>query len=537
MPLTEEVDEINEYLKARRKKQELGELPRQDLTPSFVKRMSNALFGEKAKPKVPLQSMQPTYASPVAQSAVRKQLDAIMQERTTKPNPPSAPVRVAVPSSPKPLPSIPRYPESNVWTSAAKPTVTLPPKPAPILRTPTPVPVPAAKAPLNSPWGFWNKTPAPNPSAPAPSVSLPPRAPTPVSPPIVRAPTPVSDTPAPAAPTTPPRSAFPSYSSIAAAPPKPYQEIPSLSSKGPASPANKTFDPISSVRTTPPASTVPSMSPSSPVRAESAPVAPPARTGYAPPWVTRTVPKPGITPTLPSKQKQMMPITTPTQLEIAPPAQPKKNNPPVAPTPVVLREENKTTPAPVFPSRGKPWVTGVLPKEAGEDFAPTHIAAEETPSSHEEPSSPRPETFSSDHRLPFVQPSSSRTGSGEVRVDELTRAARRTQPEQAPPVISSTHDAALNEEISEEEAIDRLPFEEVEGLSDSDLAYLERKEKEHAQTHDEELDQGDPAALRAHLEEQSQKLHANPLNPTQDDPKKEILRRLKKMMDENPHSP
>lgn len=124
-----------------------------------------------------------------------------------------------------------------------------------------------------------------------------------------------------------------------------------------------------------------------------------------------------------------------------------------------------------------------------------------------------------------------------MRVDELNRTIQRKQTETTPPIAPSDHDAALNEELSEEEAIDRLPFDEVEGLSESDLAYLERKEKEHAQTHDEALDQGDPAALRSHLEEQSQKLQASPAHSIGEDPKKEILRRLKKMMEENTHSP
>jgi hypothetical protein len=120
-------------------------------------------------------------------------------------------------------------------------------------------------------------------------------------------------------------------------------------------------------------------------------------------------------------------------------------------------------------------------------------------------------------------------------VDELVRGTRPAQP--LPTPTPASRDTALNEEISEEEAIDRLPFEEVEGLSESDLAYLERKEKEHAQTHEEELDQVDPAALKARLEEQSQKLQAQSPTPAGEDPKKEILRRLKKMMDETPHAP
>ena len=178
--------------------------------------------------------------------------------------------------------------------------------------------------------------------------------------------------------------------------------------------------------------------------------------------------------------------------------------------------------------RGKPWVTGVLPKEAGEDFAPARL----TPISTSTEERPSPSPTNVDLHPPEEPVAFARHGSGEVRVDELVRATKRNTPvsDVAPP----SHDAALSEEISEEEAIDRLPFEEVEGLSDSDLAYLERKEKEHAQTHDEELDQGDPAALRAHLETQTQKLRVDPPVVSGEDPKKEILRRLKKMMEENP---
>ena len=175
MPIPEEVDEINEYLKARRAKQDLGELPRTDLTPSFFKRMQRALFGEKVKAKVPLQSMQPTYASPMAQSAVRKQLDEIMQERSTRSSPvptslaspPLRPIGVSERANPRPLPPIPRFPESNVWARASPPVI---PSTGKNIQAagggprlpPTPSPVPAAKAAE----GLWNP--------PKKNISLPP---------------------------------------------------------------------------------------------------------------------------------------------------------------------------------------------------------------------------------------------------------------------------------------------------------------------------------------------------------------------------
>jgi hypothetical protein len=100
---------------------------------------------------------------------------------------------------------------------------------------------------------------------------------------------------------------------------------------------------------------------------------------------------------------------------------------------------------------------------------------------------------------------------------------------------NAPRDAASEEEISEEEALEKLPFEDVEGLSASDLDYLSQKEKEHRRAQEQEDgDVSNPAELKTTLERQSTQLEgalqSNP-SPTTDE-KQEILRRLKKMMEE-----
>lgn len=485
MPMPEEVDEINEYLKARRQKQELGELPKPDLTPSFVKRMRGALFGEKVKPKVPLQSMQPTFVSPQAQSAVRKQLDEIMRERNPQASTP-LPARTtpASPARPITIPNMPKYPDAAAWKAPAKPTAaSLPPRPVLNVAPKPVVKTPVAK-PASSGWGFWNK---PKPAVP---VAPPTR-------PITAAPTAIKPIPPKPVTSTAPPSAIPlSPPARTTASPQPYSDIPPLTTDGSSS-ANKSFTPIQSVRTpvsSTPAPVVPpapvSPPPFAPVSAQNNST--PARTPYAPPWVTRNVPKPVISPALSAAAQSRnngVPLPTAKTESVSPP------------TPAKVEQ----LAAPKQPV-GKPWVTGTLPVEARDDFKSTVAAKPET----------KPV-------VPF-NPSSS----GEVHVDELSNSRK---PEPVPKM-----DEALHEEISEEEALGKLPFEEVEGLSESDLAYLERKEQEHAQTHDEELDQVDPAALKAGLASQTQKLGAIPPQTSENDPKQEILRRLKKMMDEEHHS-
>lgn len=103
---------------------------------------------------------------------------------------------------------------------------------------------------------------------------------------------------------------------------------------------------------------------------------------------------------------------------------------------------------------------------------------------------------------------------------------------------SAAHDAALDEEISEEEALEKLPFEDVEGLSASDLDYLSKKEKEHRQAQEEkENDLGIPSELKNTLQRQSTQLQGalQPGNGPTNDEKQEILRRLKKMMEDEGH--
>ncbi len=100
-------------------------------------------------------------------------------------------------------------------------------------------------------------------------------------------------------------------------------------------------------------------------------------------------------------------------------------------------------------------------------------------------------------------------------------------------------DEALEEEISEEEALEKLPFEDVEGLSASDLDYLSKKEKEHRQAQEEkENDLGIPSQLKDTLQRQSSQLQGalQPGNAPTTDEKQEILRRLKKMMEDEGHS-
>ncbi len=141
----EDVDEINEYLQARRKKQDLGELPKPDATPGFIKKLGTAIFGAPKVNKVPLNSAQPTYASPKAQTAVRKQLAEIMQEkgRTTTPAPPSVSSARSLSNIPSPssIASAPvaRYPQSEVWkNNTPKPTLPVSQPPAPTVSNPIP---------------------------------------------------------------------------------------------------------------------------------------------------------------------------------------------------------------------------------------------------------------------------------------------------------------------------------------------------------------------------------------------------------------
>lgn len=127
--------------------------------------------------------------------------------------------------------------------------------------------------------------------------------------------------------------------------------------------------------------------------------------------------------------------------------------------------------------------------------------------------------------------------SGEIVFDELEKENTRDTEQRVPKDAAGS--AAMEQEISEEEALEKLPFEEVEGLSESDLDYLSKKEKEHRAVQEkEDGDVGDPHALRDTLQRQSTQLEGalqTQKSPTNDE-KQEILRRLKQMMDEEHQS-
>lgn len=112
----------------------------------------------------------------------------------------------------------------------------------------------------------------------------------------------------------------------------------------------------------------------------------------------------------------------------------------------------------------------------------------------------------------------------------------------AAPAHSPGMESAMEQEISEEEALESLPFEDVEGLSASDLDYLSQKEKEHRKAQEEkDNDLGIPSELKDTLQRQSTQLEGA-LTPTPqttktptNDEKQDILRRLKQMMEEDGH--
>jgi hypothetical protein len=443
--MSEEVDEINEYLKARRQKQELGELPKTDFIPPFVSRLSRALFGEKQKAKVPLQSMQPTYVSVQAQHAVRQQLDEIMRTRQLSASLAQPPLSSRSPPPSPPLAAPPQYPfHRTLPTVPAVPALSTSPSPVISASRSSAFPLTSPKPP-SSFLGFWKK------QTPAPALAQPTQ--------IVSPPT---------------RSTIPSFPTpTRTAPLSSYSQISSVQNQKLAR-ESSTPSPIQPVNVSP---SLPATSPS------------PARSAYAPPWVTRTQPNEGfISPplnrtTTPPYAIPSLPVTR----------APSSASPSIVSTPSLTVEKKEER---------------VMPRVFSDSALPP-AALDESPSF----STPR-------ERTPHFP-------SGEVRVEEL---------EHLPPSDS------LQEEISEEEAIEKLPFEEVEGLSASDLAYLEKKEKEHAQSHDEELwDQSNPSVLKTKLEAQSNPL-LSPASPpsfpsSPDDPKKDILRRLKKMMEEERKTP
>ncbi|MFH0970634.1 MAG: hypothetical protein V1776_04210 [Candidatus Diapherotrites archaeon] len=379
MALPEEVDEINAYLLARKKKQELGEIPRDDLAPTFVKNIRGALFGKKDVPKSLLQSTSSTSVSPQAKDAVRQQLDEIMREKEKQPvfSPPTKKQTIRQESTS--LPPLPTFPHAAAWKESLPPQTIFPSR---------------------------EKKPSP----------------------------------------------IDNRSSNTIQEKMPYEDIPSIGNIPSNERSIRAFKPISPITQS----------------MEKVSSAPPSleRTPYMPPWVARQIPK-------------------------------KEN--PIPSTPAISKPVSSTTPS--YSSM-------------------TPVAR---------PSTSRPVK-------------STRPVSGEVRADELTYPHNIQEKEE----YSSK---GVQEELTEEEAIKQLPFEEVQGLSPSELAYLERKEKEHAQLGEEKIDQGDMNALRAHLKKQESQITQSekkysasqsaplsneeiPPQQGEEDPKKAILRRLKEMIEE-----
>lgn len=88
----EDVDEINEYLKARREKIEKGEITPHLPKPGIGQRVAQAIFG-KPKPKpVYLKSVQPTRASSEAQTQMRQQLQSMMNPSSAQTGPKDIPI-------------------------------------------------------------------------------------------------------------------------------------------------------------------------------------------------------------------------------------------------------------------------------------------------------------------------------------------------------------------------------------------------------------------------------------------------------------
>lgn len=188
------------------------------------------------------------------------------------------------------------------------------------------------------------------------------------------------------------------------------------------------------------------------------------------------------------------------------------------------------TPVPLAPSSASsPATRETMPWKqpfgtpAGEDFAPVR---EKINSTIEKSPLPHPD--------PIV---SRAKKNDDIRLEDADEYAAPASPAQ-----SSGMEKAMEQEISEEEALESLPFEDVEGLSASDLDYLSQKEKEHRKAQEEkDSDVGIPSELKNTLQRQSTQLEGAltpnsqiTKNPTNDE-KQEILRRLKQMMDEEGH--
>ncbi|MEK6820906.1 MAG: hypothetical protein AABY11_00715, partial [archaeon] len=148
-----------------------------------------------------------------------------------------------------------------------------------------------------------------------------------------------------------------------------------------------------------------------------------------------------------------------------------------------------------------------VPVVSSHALSPEPVAT--SPFATDEPSrdSSHPSSFLDEHPARTISPRSA-VGSGEIRVEEILSPSTESSPR----------------EITENEALETLPFAEVQELSTEDHAYLDRKEREHTQReqHETPLSPGAPSF--------------NPAAPStenaNEDPKQAILRRLKEMMEE-----
>ncbi len=433
MPVSEEVDEINEYLRIRREKQIKGELPKPDYTPPVVKRIREAIWGKKKVEKPVLKSVQPTYVSPVAQAAMRKQLAEVVD---------SAPPFVIPTPSPGTFP-LPAQTD----------------RPAPVSRTPLPGTQTQEKGPtLSSPpkrpsiFQYFFRNPFPRSVSPETRIVTPttfPKTPLRVSP--------LRPDYAPIPP-IPGKTTLPETTSA-----KKFGLIPLVPTRSSTLPEtrNPTPDsiPMSEEDRIPPAS--------SPIPTD------------APPWVQRREQEPGMITAREaahpsSETEKKLPWLTEKQI-----------------VPWVDRQKERSSA--IFPETHSPLNTSI----------------------------PRSETEKPVITKPWI--------SGEIKVEESQPSPEKTAEENASPQTE------LEEEISEEEALERLPFEDVEGLTESDIDYLDKKEREHqAQRQKLEEDAVTPEELKEKLYQQEIRLETalkdEPASQTTQ--KEEILRRLKKMMQE-----
>lgn len=545
MPAPEEVDEIDTYLHLRKQRQERGELPKADYTPPFIKKFGQAILGKKSIPKPALQSMQPTYVSTEAQAAMRRQIEEVMNERAPK-NPA--------------LNQAPRVPSAKNESGSTPPVLSLSRDSIPS-RANTPIlPVSQSGMTVDRPFSTVKPTAFEKNSTPA------------VKPPSTmweRFHSWMKSKPAA------PESVLPPAPSIAGrAPEKPMlQPVVPLGSVarqpgyvpiGPVNEVNPVYlereshsdarDEISPVKLTlSPVADVPPFEKETPRSTPPAP-AESVRSMNAPPWVRRTaaagtvpgsiadVAAKGTVENLPwiSAKEAARQQSYQRYLE-------NKKNSGISPTGAIaasmksagvkmplLPHSSFQTPRPVnesaasssaysvatekknpLPARLKPWVSGEVNLDEDEKKSAWEKKEEEL------------------SRIPPISP---------------LAAVPSTPPRPAADSTPLPHatESAREEEISEEEALEQLPFDEVEGLTDSDLDYLERKEREHrVQEAKKDPDYVASDELKDRLQQQSARMTAVlPTVPPEMTPvltpaeeKEAILRRLKKMMEESGSPP